>query len=782
MNSISREITETPPVSKQHTPAIFTSFEDKTEEAVSKFTEIPICTYLSKQLGSSQLQENMTCDCQEEWDPDLQMNLACNEESHCINRVTSVECMNRHCLCGNDCQNQRFQRREYAKVSVFQTELKGYGLRADSSINENQFIYEYVGEVIDEVTFRTRMVEYDQLKFKHFYFMMLKSDSFIDATVKGSLARFINHSCNPNAYVDKWVVGDKLRMGIFAKRKILKGEEITFDYNVDRYGAQSQPCYCGEPNCIKFMGGKTQTDAALLLPEGIADALGVSAKDERQWLKENKHLRTNQQSDDSNINEEFIKGLELRPLQSEVDVSRVMSALMKSQDLLISKKLIQRLHMTEDPNINLLIIKFHGYKTLSNMLKEYSNKDGDSIVEMILEILSKWPKVTRNKISSSQIEDVIKQIQSTTKNKTIKSLATDLLKEWSKLQMAYRIPKGGASLTTSYTSRISRSPDREDRHDQEQEDLQADQQQQSSSPQQQQQYVQDSQQPIKLEEDLPEGWEVAFDPRTRSKYYYHRMLQISRWDRPAASVPRGPKPPTGPRPPIGPAATINSGGNNLGGNTMGGDFRRSGSVTLSESELAKREELRIAREKRQQYRALQEKERQLQELIAQNREIERRKQEEMVAAAAAAAAAAGASSSSSSSRKGKKSSSTNGKNKHHSHHEEISVEAKWKYVLAKHIPNLIKKYEKEIGRDNIKGCARDLVNILANKEAKKDPEQSPPKELDNHKLKKIKDYSKTFMEKFLIKYRSKKDKKRSYEEVTNDSEAVGDEAVKRAKV
>ena len=50
--------------------------------------------------------------------------------------------------------------------------------------------------------------------------MMLSNDSFIDATEKGSLGRFINHSCNPNAFVDKWHVGDRLRMGIFAKRKI----------------------------------------------------------------------------------------------------------------------------------------------------------------------------------------------------------------------------------------------------------------------------------------------------------------------------------------------------------------------------------------------------------------------------------------------------------------------------------------------------------------------------------------------------------------------------------
>jgi SET domain-containing protein len=59
---------------------------------------------------------------------------------------------------------------------------------------------------------------------------------YIDATKKGGIGRFVNHSCSPNAYVAKWQVGKKMRMGIFAKRKILKDEELTFNYNVDRYG------------------------------------------------------------------------------------------------------------------------------------------------------------------------------------------------------------------------------------------------------------------------------------------------------------------------------------------------------------------------------------------------------------------------------------------------------------------------------------------------------------------------------------------------------------------
>ena len=62
---------------------------------------------------------------------------------------------------------------------------------------------EYVGEVIDSDEFETRAMEYARGKIPHFYFMSLKSDCIIDATVKGNISRFINHSCEPNAETQK---------------------------------------------------------------------------------------------------------------------------------------------------------------------------------------------------------------------------------------------------------------------------------------------------------------------------------------------------------------------------------------------------------------------------------------------------------------------------------------------------------------------------------------------------------------------------------------------------
>ena len=76
-------------------------------------------------------------------------------------------------------------------------------------------------------------------------------------------------------------------MGIFANRFIRKDEELTFNYNVDRYGHDAQPCYCGEAKCVGFIGGKTQTDLAAM-DDLYLDALGISDEVDRLGLKGSK--------------------------------------------------------------------------------------------------------------------------------------------------------------------------------------------------------------------------------------------------------------------------------------------------------------------------------------------------------------------------------------------------------------------------------------------------------------------------------------------------------------
>lgn len=62
---------------------------------------------------------------------------------------------------------------------------------------------EYVGEVLDPKQFRKRAKRYAKDDVQHFYFMALSAEYFIDASNRGNISRFINHSCDPNAETQK---------------------------------------------------------------------------------------------------------------------------------------------------------------------------------------------------------------------------------------------------------------------------------------------------------------------------------------------------------------------------------------------------------------------------------------------------------------------------------------------------------------------------------------------------------------------------------------------------
>ena len=71
-----------------------------------------------------------------------------------------------------------------------------------------EFVMEYVGEVLDYKTFKARTKQYAKSGESHFYFMALNADEVIDASYRGNISRFINHSCDPNCETQK--VGDEI--------------------------------------------------------------------------------------------------------------------------------------------------------------------------------------------------------------------------------------------------------------------------------------------------------------------------------------------------------------------------------------------------------------------------------------------------------------------------------------------------------------------------------------------------------------------------------------------
>jgi [histone H3]-lysine36 N-trimethyltransferase len=369
------------------------------------------------------------------WCPDstTKENHACGETSDCINRATKMECQD-DCTCGSKCQNQRFTRRLFADVSVIQTEKKGYGLRANTNLKPGDFIFEYIGEVIAEAAFRRRMHTYDQEGIKHFYFMSLSKGEFVDATKRGNLGRFCNHSCNPNCYVDKWVIGEKLRMGIFAERHVKAGEELVFNYNVDRYGADPQPCYCGETNCTGFIGGKTQTERGTKLSAATIEALGIE-DDLDDWdtvvAKKPKKKKTAENDDD------YIEDIQAKALDAS-GVTKVMAALMQCKEKWIAVKLLQRIQTTEDEMVRHRIVRLHGYRILNSQLAAW--RDDENIILQILDILDSLPRLTRNKIVDARLDQTLKGLEAHNDGR-VASRANSLSDAYSQLELAYRIPR-----------------------------------------------------------------------------------------------------------------------------------------------------------------------------------------------------------------------------------------------------------------------------------------------------------------------------------------------------
>ncbi|KIV95705.1 hypothetical protein PV10_03327 [Exophiala mesophila] len=211
--------------------------------------------------------EDSTCTCTPE--------TGCDQ--NCMNRYMYYECDGRNCnLKAEECGNRNFENlKERVKkggkynigVEVIKTEDRGYGVRSNRSFDPNQIIVEYTGEIITQEECERRMKSMYKNN-ESYYLMLFDQNMIIDAT-RGSIARFVNHSCDPNCRMEKWTVNGKPRMALFAgHRGIVTGEELTYDYNFDPYSQKNvQECRCGADNCRGFLGPRPKEGRKQTSPE-----------------------------------------------------------------------------------------------------------------------------------------------------------------------------------------------------------------------------------------------------------------------------------------------------------------------------------------------------------------------------------------------------------------------------------------------------------------------------------------------------------------------------------
>ncbi len=135
------------------------------------------------------------------------------------------------------------------------SKIHAWGVFAEEPISKGDMIVEYRGELIGIAVSNIRELEYERSKVGCDYMFRIDSFTVCDATKQGNMARFINASCDPNCYTKIINVMDTKRIVIYAKRNIVVGEELCYDYKFQLEFDEKKriPCYCGARKCKGFM-------------------------------------------------------------------------------------------------------------------------------------------------------------------------------------------------------------------------------------------------------------------------------------------------------------------------------------------------------------------------------------------------------------------------------------------------------------------------------------------------------------------------------------------------
>ena len=147
------------------------------------------------------------------------------------------------------------------KIARRQSSIHGNGVFAVEPIAKGERIVRYKGKLrthaeVDE--------EYgDDDEDGHTFLFTLNDDYVVDANVDGNIARWINHSCDPNCESEIEEDGKdrrhKDKVFILALRDIAPGEELTYNYGIvldEPHNAKNKKlwaCRCGSKKCTGTM-------------------------------------------------------------------------------------------------------------------------------------------------------------------------------------------------------------------------------------------------------------------------------------------------------------------------------------------------------------------------------------------------------------------------------------------------------------------------------------------------------------------------------------------------
>lgn len=122
------------------------------------------------------------------------------------------------------------------KLYAVKRSATGLGLFATKVIPKGTRIIEYTGPRVPNAVVETSSGK---------YFFGLNKKWSVDGSSRDNVARYINHSCRPNAEA----IITRNRIWIWSIKKILPGEEISYDYGKEYFEGIIEDLGCKCEQC-----------------------------------------------------------------------------------------------------------------------------------------------------------------------------------------------------------------------------------------------------------------------------------------------------------------------------------------------------------------------------------------------------------------------------------------------------------------------------------------------------------------------------------------------------
>ncbi len=122
----------------------------------------------------------------------------------------------------------------------------GLGFFTLAAIPKGKRIIEYTGPLLPNDVVEKRSGK---------YFFGVNTKWSIDGSPRSNIARYINHSCRPNA--EAFISGR--RVWIWSMRNIKAGEEVTYDYGEEYFEDIIKPIGCKCEKCASKRGKRKRT-------------------------------------------------------------------------------------------------------------------------------------------------------------------------------------------------------------------------------------------------------------------------------------------------------------------------------------------------------------------------------------------------------------------------------------------------------------------------------------------------------------------------------------------